>query len=159
MSRRFGKAIGLAMVVLCAMAPLALAQTLGTENSGQSGTGSLGSEMGPSLPGSPTGRPSASINERSDTGTSGRALGTSRLLPERSGMGVDRPGTGITEQPGAVSPGTGTPGPPTNRAGSMTGQSETGVGSNPTTPGTESPMTGSSGTGSPTMGATGGIER
>lgn len=159
MSSRFGKAIGLTLVVLCAMAPLALAQTLGTESSGQSGTGSLGSEMGPSLPGTPPDRPSAGINERSDTGTSGIALGTPRLQPERSGMGVDRPGTEITEQPGAVSPGTGIPGSPTDRVGSMAGQSETSSGPNPTMPEAESPRTRSSGTGSPTMGAAGGMGR
>src|SRR5215471_3987951 len=159
MSSGFGKATELIMVVLCVMAALALAQTAGTQTSGQSGTGNLGTEMGPSTPGAPTDRPSAGITGRSDTGTSRVGPGAAGLPSERSGIGVDRPGTGITEQPGAVSPGTGTPGSPTDRVGNMAGQSETGSGSNPTMPGAESPMTRPSGTGSPTMGATGDMRR
>jgi len=159
MSSRFGKAVELAMIVLCAMAALALAQTSRTETSGQSGSGNLGAEIGLSTPESPTDRPSADITGRSDTGASGVGPGTTRLAPERSGMGVDRPGTRITEQPGAVSPGTGTPGSPTDRVGSMAGQSETSHGSNPTMPGAESSTTRSSGTGSPTTGATGDMGR
>lgn len=159
MSSRFGKATEFAIVVLCAMAVWAFAQTAGTETSGQSGTGNLGTEIGPSTPGSPTDRPSARLTGRSDTGTSGIGPGTTELPPERSGMGVDRPGTEITEQPGAVSPGTGIPGSPTDRVGSMAGQSETSSGPNPTMPEAESPRTRSSGTGSPTMGAAGGMGR
>ena len=162
MSSRLSKAMVCVIAALWALAPVAGAQTSGTETGGPSGL--PGSGTGPALqgpgmglgtPGSPTDQSGTGMTADPGSGPTGTGTSVPESPALRPGMGVDRPGTEIIEQPGGVSPGTGTTGSPTDRPGSITGQSDTGSGSSSHPPGTGSPMTGPSSTGSTGTAATG----
>src|SRR5438876_10443823 len=101
MSSRFSTAMVCAIAVLCAMAPLALAQTSGIGSSGPSdagppgsgiGPGPPGSEMGPGTPGSPPDQSGTGITGGTGSGSTGVGPETPGSPTNRPDMGINRPG-------------------------------------------------------------------
>jgi len=176
MSSRLSTATVCVIAVLCAMAPMAGAQTSGPGSSGQPGIPGAGLGPGLPAPGTGLGTP-GSPNDQSGTGMTADpgsgSIGPGMDVPgapaHRPRMGLDRPGTEIAEQPGGVSPGTErseSPKPrPWPRAGEtpgsrtrQSGQSAADFGASSHVPGTASPLPESFGTG-PTGTAGAGAER